>query len=126
MEPEGSLSCLQDLSTDPYPEPDQSKPYHSIVFLSKIYFNIILPPMSWLSYSGSVTLLDPKRTIVRTRTLKMEGCAGKDELQEQEEKTGVKLGKEEKRTMWKKRKRNKGKDNWSYRGRKEAQERGQK
>jgi hypothetical protein len=28
MEPEVSLPCLQDPSTGPYPEPDQSNPYH--------------------------------------------------------------------------------------------------
>jgi hypothetical protein len=30
MEPEGSLPCSQEPSTDPYPKPDQSSPYHSI------------------------------------------------------------------------------------------------
>jgi hypothetical protein len=33
MEPEGSLSCSQEPSTGPYPEPDQSSPYHPILFL---------------------------------------------------------------------------------------------
>jgi hypothetical protein len=42
MEPVGSLPCSQEPSTGPYPEPDQSSPYHPI--LSKIYFNIIHPP----------------------------------------------------------------------------------
>jgi hypothetical protein len=28
MEPEGSLPCLQEPSTGPYLEPDQSSPYH--------------------------------------------------------------------------------------------------
>jgi hypothetical protein len=41
MEPEGSLPCSQEPSTDLYPEPDQSSPYHPI--LSKIHFNIIHP-----------------------------------------------------------------------------------
>jgi hypothetical protein len=39
MEPEVSLSCSQEPSTGPYPEPDQYSSYHSII--SKIYFNII-------------------------------------------------------------------------------------
>jgi hypothetical protein len=39
MEPEGSLPCSQEPSTFPYPEPDQSSPYRTI--LSKIHFNII-------------------------------------------------------------------------------------
>jgi hypothetical protein len=34
MEPEGSLPSSQDPSIGPYPEPDQSNPYHRI--LSKI------------------------------------------------------------------------------------------
>jgi hypothetical protein len=44
IEPEGSLPCLQQSSTGPYPEPDRSSPYYPI--LSKIYFNIIHPPTS--------------------------------------------------------------------------------
>jgi hypothetical protein len=40
MEPEGSLPCSQELSIGPYPEPDQSSQYNSI--LSEIHFNIIL------------------------------------------------------------------------------------
>jgi hypothetical protein len=42
MESEGSLTCSQEPSTGPYPEPDQSSPYHPI--LSKIHFIIIHPP----------------------------------------------------------------------------------
>jgi hypothetical protein len=44
MEPKVSLPCSQEPSTGPYPEPDQSSPYHPI--LSKIHFNIFLPPTS--------------------------------------------------------------------------------
>jgi hypothetical protein len=33
MEPEGSLLCSQEPATIPYPEPDQSNPYHPILFL---------------------------------------------------------------------------------------------
>jgi hypothetical protein len=33
MEPEGSLPCSQDPSTGPNHEPDQSNPYHSILYL---------------------------------------------------------------------------------------------
>jgi hypothetical protein len=31
MEPAGSLPCSQEPSTSPYPEPDQSNPYHPIL-----------------------------------------------------------------------------------------------
>jgi hypothetical protein len=33
MELEGSLPCSQEPSTDPYPEPDRSSPYHPILSL---------------------------------------------------------------------------------------------
>jgi hypothetical protein len=39
MEPKGSLQWSQEPSTGPYPESNQSSPYHTI--LSKIHFNII-------------------------------------------------------------------------------------
>jgi hypothetical protein len=39
MEPEGSLPYSQQLSAGPYPEPDQTSPYHPILY--KIHFNII-------------------------------------------------------------------------------------
>jgi hypothetical protein len=42
MELEGSLLRSQEPSSGPYPEQNQSSPYHPI--LSKIQFNIILPP----------------------------------------------------------------------------------
>jgi hypothetical protein len=47
MEHEGSLPCWQQPSTGPYPETDQSSPYHAILF--KIYFNIVYPPTYWSS-----------------------------------------------------------------------------
>jgi hypothetical protein len=43
MEPEDLLHS-QEPSTDRYPEPYKSRPYHPN--LSKIRFNIILPPIS--------------------------------------------------------------------------------
>jgi hypothetical protein len=37
MEPEGSLPCLQEPSTGPYPEPRRSSPHHSIFSLSDLF-----------------------------------------------------------------------------------------
>jgi hypothetical protein len=48
-EPEGSSPCSQEPSTGPYPEPVRSRPYHPILSLSKIHFNIVHPPTSWSS-----------------------------------------------------------------------------
>jgi hypothetical protein len=33
MEPEVSVTGSQEPSTGPYPEPDQSNPYHPIIFI---------------------------------------------------------------------------------------------
>jgi hypothetical protein len=33
LEPEGLLLCLQEPDTGPYPEPDESSPYHPIPFI---------------------------------------------------------------------------------------------
>jgi len=58
MEPEGSLSHLQDPATCPYPEPDQSSPFSPPLFL-KIHFCIIFPstpgPSKWFLPSGLPT-----------------------------------------------------------------------
>jgi hypothetical protein len=44
MEPEGSLLCLQEPATGPYPEPDKSSP-HLPPYSPKIHSNIIFPSM---------------------------------------------------------------------------------
>jgi hypothetical protein len=45
MEPEVSLLCSQEPSTGPYSEPDDT--VHTILsYLSKIYFNIVHPPVT--------------------------------------------------------------------------------
>jgi hypothetical protein len=53
MEPEGSISCSQEPSTSPYPEPYQSNIHHSILsYLSKIHFNIVQPPSSHFTFQN--------------------------------------------------------------------------
>jgi hypothetical protein len=37
MEPEGSLPCSQEPSTDPYPEPDGSSPYLISILISSTH-----------------------------------------------------------------------------------------
>jgi hypothetical protein len=50
MEPEGSLSCSQEPSTGPYPEPDKSNPYHPILI---VYKKIVNPnPPRFFVYEG--------------------------------------------------------------------------
>jgi hypothetical protein len=54
MKPEGSLPCSQEPSTGPYPEPDQSSPYHPIlsnpVKVNKCSWrNTPLPSSRWKS-----------------------------------------------------------------------------
>jgi hypothetical protein len=53
MEPKDSLPCSQEPSTGPYPEPNQSSPYHPILsYLAMIdfnIFNIVHPSTSWSS-----------------------------------------------------------------------------
>jgi hypothetical protein len=49
METKGSLPYSKGPSNCPYPEPDQSSTYHSIVSLFKIYFNNIHTPTAWSS-----------------------------------------------------------------------------
>jgi hypothetical protein len=59
MEPEGSLPCLQGPSTGPYPEPDQSNPYHPKLSLlssiSLLFIHLRLGLPSGLIPSGSPT-----------------------------------------------------------------------
>jgi hypothetical protein len=63
MEPKRSLPCWQESSTAPYPEPDQSSPYHPI--LSKIHFNIVtcyvtgdaVQIVNWFIYNLTLTII---------------------------------------------------------------------
>jgi hypothetical protein len=52
MESEGSLLCSKKPSTGPYPEPDESSPYHPVLFL-QVPSYISLP--SGLFHSGFTT-----------------------------------------------------------------------
>jgi len=45
MEPESLLPCLQQPTTGPYPDTDESSPHPYTLF--KVHFNIILPSMPW-------------------------------------------------------------------------------
>jgi hypothetical protein len=62
MEPEGSLSCSQEPSSGPYTEPDQSNPYHHILFkyctltyalvFLVVSFLLAFPPISYMHSSS--------------------------------------------------------------------------
>jgi hypothetical protein len=45
MIPEGSLPCLQQPATGPYPKPDEFSPQPNTTFFFKIYFNIMPHPI---------------------------------------------------------------------------------
>jgi hypothetical protein len=70
-EPEGALLHSQELSTGPYPEPDESGPYHPILFLQDpflcysptyiyaflvVSFLMAFPPKSYMYYSSLCVL----------------------------------------------------------------------
>jgi hypothetical protein len=42
MEPEGSLTFLQELASSSYSEPDEHNPHPSVMFL-RYTFNVVLP-----------------------------------------------------------------------------------
>jgi hypothetical protein len=62
MEPEGSIPNSQELSTCPYPEPDQSSPHHSIPTLKdpSIYY-----PLTYVlvSLTASFSLAFPTNNL---------------------------------------------------------------
>jgi hypothetical protein len=69
MEPEGPFSCSQEPSTGPYPEPDQSSPYHTILSLRSVLIlsTLLLLGLNglfWLShhYSLCIPLLPTRAT----------------------------------------------------------------
>jgi hypothetical protein len=55
MEPEGSFPHLQELSTCPYPEPDQSSPHHQILSIPIVSTHLRLGLPSGLFASGFPT-----------------------------------------------------------------------
>jgi hypothetical protein len=71
MEPNGSLSCSQEPSTGPYPEPEQSSSYHSILSLYDsfyyyppiyvfvflvVFFPLAFSPISYMQSSSPFVL----------------------------------------------------------------------
>jgi hypothetical protein len=68
MEPEGSILCSQEPSTVPILS--HINPIHSIpYYLSKIHFNIVHPPTSWLTDSFPIV----RTYVVYTRSY-MQNC----------------------------------------------------
>ena len=67
MDPEGSLTRLQELANSPYSEPYQSSPCPPSYFLN-IYFNIILPSISGSS-KWTLSLRIPHRNPLRNYSL---------------------------------------------------------
>jgi hypothetical protein len=55
MEPEGLLPRSQELSTAPYPEPDQYNQYHSILSILILFIRLRISYPSGLFPSGSPT-----------------------------------------------------------------------
>jgi hypothetical protein len=43
MAPEVSLPCSQEPAIGAYPEPDESSPYHPILFLQDPFYNVLSP-----------------------------------------------------------------------------------